>query len=90
MTLSKLIEQLESATQNKSGMFELGEDTMCAVMALALRERAEPVAVLDIQSGRKDGNKFALVFTRDAHALPDDVYNLYAESTAPVAPGEEG
>ena len=50
----------------------------------ALRERAEPVAVLDIQSGRQDGNKFALVFTRAAHTLPDDVYNLYTAPPAPV------
>ncbi|EPT7034306.1 DUF3850 domain-containing protein [Cronobacter malonaticus] len=50
----------------------------------ALRERAEPVAVLDIQSGRQDGNKFALVFTRAAHTLPDDVYNLYSAPPAPV------
>ncbi|EOZ7935472.1 hypothetical protein ACQWV3_000551 [Cronobacter malonaticus] len=54
------------------------------VTTAALRERAEPVAVLDIQSGRQDGNKFALVFTRAAHTLPDDVYNLYSAPPAPV------
>ncbi|ELY6326594.1 DUF551 domain-containing protein [Cronobacter malonaticus] len=53
----------------------------------ALREREEPVAVLDIQSGRQDGKKFALVFTRAAHTLPDDVYNLYTAPPAPVAAG---
>lgn len=54
MTLSKLIEQLESATQNKSGMFELGEDTMCAVMALALRERAEPKIYAELHRLREE------------------------------------
>lgn len=56
---------------------------------LALRERAEPVTVLDIQSGRQDGNKFALVFTHAAHALQDDIYNLYTAQPAPPAPGCE-
>ncbi|MBB3324905.1 hypothetical protein [Atlantibacter sp. RC6] len=38
----------------------------------------KPVAVVDIQSGRKDGNKFAVVFTREGQALPDDIYYLHA------------
>lgn len=37
----------------------------------------EPVATLDVQSRRPDGNKFALVFSSAAHKLPDDVYFLY-------------
>lgn len=57
---------------------------LAGLALLALRERAEPVAVLDIQSGRQDGNKFAMVFTRAAHTLPDDVYNLYTAPPAPV------
>lgn len=43
MTLSKIIEQLKAADQNKTGMFELGEDVMCALVELLeRRERAEP------------------------------------------------
>ncbi|MGP8819589.1 hypothetical protein ACT021_17810 [Klebsiella michiganensis] len=38
---------------------------------------SEPVATLDVQSRRPDGNKFALVFSSAAHKLPDDVYFLY-------------
>lgn len=38
----------------------------------------KPVAVVDIQRGRKDGNKFAVVFTREGQALPDDIYYLHA------------
>ncbi|SSK04070.1 Eaa1 [Klebsiella pneumoniae] len=56
-----------------------------AVLAMAreLQERrkaamdSEPVATLDVQSRRPDGNKFALVFSSAAHKLPDDVYFLY-------------
>lgn len=49
------------------------------------RDKQKPVAIVDIQSGRSDGNKLAIVFTRAAHALPDDVYNLYAAPPAPDA-----
>lgn len=90
MTLSKLIEQLESATQNKSGMFELGEDTMCAVMALALRERAEPAYYLNqIDYGEGEGFELRAYFRElDAMKSKDDfggvVIPVYAESPAPV------
>ncbi|QQO64853.1 MULTISPECIES: hypothetical protein [Klebsiella/Raoultella group] len=43
------------------------------------------VATLDVQSGRSDGNKFALVYSSAAHKLPDDVYFLYCR--ARPAPG---
>lgn len=50
-------------------------------VAEELQERrkadSEPVATLDVQSGRPYGNKFALVFSSAAHKLPDDVYFLY-------------
>ncbi len=46
---------------------------------------SEPVATLDVQSRRPDGNKFALVFSSAAHKLPDDVYFLYRHAQqAPV------
>lgn len=37
---------------------------------------SNPIATLDVQSGRADGNKFALVYSSAAHKLPDDVYYL--------------
>lgn len=49
------------------------------------KQQREPVAVVDIQSGRNDGNKFALIYTRAGHALADDVYNLYISQPAPSA-----
>ncbi len=42
---------------------------------------ADTVAVLDIQKSRAEG-KFALVYTRVGHALPDGTYSL---STTPPA-----
>ncbi|MCR1319985.1 hypothetical protein NR352_23965 [Enterobacter soli] len=57
-----------------------------ARIALASLE-AEPVATLDVQSRRPDGNKFALVFSSAEHKLPDDVYFLYRHAQpAPVVP----
>ena len=48
-----------------------------------------PVATLDVQSGRSDGNKFALVYSSAAHKLPDDVYFLHCcAQPAPVVPDE--
>ncbi|WP_064579040.1 DUF3850 domain-containing protein [Klebsiella aerogenes] len=47
---------------------------------------SEPVATLDVQSGRPDGNKFALVFSSAAHKLPDDVYFLYRHAQQTVVP----
>ncbi len=53
--------------------------TLAALRELQERRKAdsEPVATLDVQSRRPDGNKFALVFSSAAHKLPDDVYFLY-------------
>ena len=45
--LSKVIQQLEEAEQNKSGMFELGEETMCALTPfLVATETQEPVGIV--------------------------------------------
>ncbi|HHL2729206.1 TPA: hypothetical protein ACQ4J9_001833 [Yersinia enterocolitica] len=44
---------------------------------LAELKALEPVAIVDIQHGRPDGNLFALTFTRAGHALKDDVYELF-------------
>lgn len=57
-------------------------------MVAELQERrksdSEPVATLDVQSRRPDGNKFALVFSSAAQKLPDDVYFLYRHAQQPV------
>nr|WP_255263040.1 DUF551 domain-containing protein [Klebsiella pneumoniae] len=65
--------------------------TLAALRELQERRKAdsEPVATLDVQSRRPDGNKFALVFSSAAHKLPDDVYFLYRHAQpAPVVPDE--
>lgn len=58
------------------------------LLSIELQERrkadSEPVATLDVQSRRPDGNKFALVFSSAAHKLPDDVYFLYRHAQQPV------
>lgn len=54
---------------------------------LKRRGEQKPVATLDIQRGRPDGNKYALVYSSAGHALPDDVYTLYAAAPAAV-PGK--
>lgn len=46
---------------------------------------SNPIATLDVQSGRGDGNKFALVYSSAAHKLPDDVYYL---CVVPAAAGK--
>nr|WP_227544399.1 DUF551 domain-containing protein [Klebsiella variicola] len=72
----------------EDGFLKHGESKELARMALAAME-SEPVATLDVQSRRPDGNKFALVFSSAAHKLPDDVYFLYRYAQpAPVAPEE--
>lgn len=49
--------------------------------------KCEPIATLDVQSGRADGNKFALVYSSAAHKLPDDVYYLHV-AAAGIGKGE--
>ncbi|WP_313438148.1 hypothetical protein [Atlantibacter hermannii] len=78
-------ERVSEATINEilAGCIEGVEPTTHEIaMAAEIKQyRAaadKPVAVVDIQSGRKDGNKFAVVFTREGQALPDDIYYLHA------------
>ncbi|KLY37145.1 hypothetical protein SK92_00279 [Klebsiella oxytoca] len=71
--------------------FEIFRDAELLMKELQERRKAdsEPVATLDVQSRRPDGNKFALVFSSAAHKLPDDVYFLYRHAQpAPVVPEE--
>lgn len=43
-----------------------------------------PVAIVDIQHGRADGNLFAVTLTKAGHALKDDVYELFTTPQKPV------
>lgn len=71
--------------------FEIFRDAELLMKELQERRKAdsEPVATLDVQSRRPDGNKFALVFSSAAHKLPDDVYFLYRHAQQPVVPEEK-
>jgi|GEM_PF-3373279 len=94
MTLSKIIEQLKAADQNKTGMFELGEDVMCALVdLLECRERdgQEPVAYMYRDKLHTDA-RFSLE-TRFGNWSPEDIAEyeitetkLYAAPPAPVVP----
>ena len=63
------------ALQAAGTVDELVKALEAAEKRIAELER-EPIATLDVQSGRADGNKFALVYSSAAHKLPDDVYYL--------------
>ncbi|HBQ5755198.1 TPA: DUF550 domain-containing protein [Klebsiella pneumoniae subsp. pneumoniae] len=68
------------ALEHPAGINAAGKQVVRhALVELQERRKAdsEPVATLDVQSGRPYGNKFALVFSSAAHKLPDDVYFLY-------------
>ncbi|EJR0225599.1 hypothetical protein [Raoultella planticola] len=68
----------------------LHDSMMLALEELQERRKAdsEPVATLDVQSGRPDGHKFSLAYSSVAHKLPDDVYFLYRHAQQPVVPDE--
>lgn len=87
--IKKAQEQIEFCRHTKITGEGRAHVNQCAALfeiALAAMD-SEPVATLDVQSGRPDGNKFALVFSSAAHKLPDDVYFLYLHAQpAPVVP----
>lgn len=66
----------------------LHDSMMLALEELQERRKAdsEPVATLDVQSGRPDGHKFSLAYSSVAHKLPDDVYFLYRHAQQPAVP----
>ncbi|ARD61578.1 hypothetical protein Y71_17205 [Kosakonia radicincitans DSM 16656] len=88
MTAQMSRERLEEIKEFGSARIitPINDDEIMTLVDVALAGMdSEPVATLDIQSGRPDGNKFALVYSSAAHRLPDDVYYLYAAPPAPAA-----
>lgn len=84
--LEKIKSWRETYGAGSNVMLPAEEAEELARIALAAMD-SEPVATLDVQSRRPDGNKFALVFSSAAHKLPDDVYFLYRHAQpAPVVP----
>ncbi|HGN8650428.1 TPA: hypothetical protein ACK1V7_001849 [Enterobacter cloacae] len=63
----KLIEDLKASAQNSSGMFEIGEETICALMSLLTAPpappKSEPIAWL--WSHRKHPSEVTLVHPED-------------------------
>jgi len=79
-TKERIIEELKASTQNASGMFEINEDTICALMELLeSRADAEPVAYRD----RKECNGIRFADGFDYGKLADGA-PLYTAPPAPV------
>ncbi|WP_233469393.1 hypothetical protein [Enterobacter asburiae] len=57
ITKEQLIEDLKASTQNSSGMFEIGEETICALMSL-LSTPPAPVSVPDELSREEYKRRF--------------------------------
>ena len=74
--LEKIASWRETYGAGHNVMLPAEEAEALARFALAAYEQ-EPVATLDVQSGREDGKTFALAYSSAAHKLPDDVYFLY-------------
>ena len=90
LTEAELTETLDAATSGYPLTASAEENLRRVFAELQERRKAdsEPVATLDVQSRRPDGNKFALVFSSAAHKLPDDVYFLYRHAQQPVVPDD--
>lgn len=76
-TKERIIEELKASTQNASGMFEINEDTICALMELLeSRADAEPVAgtqfraVADLYSIAVPGGR-SVTYSTDAAEASD-------------------
>ena len=66
ITKEQLIEDLKASTQNPSGMFEIGEETICAFMSLLTAPPAS-VSVPD---------EVIVLLNHLEDVLPDDAFNL--------------
>ncbi|GKV93544.1 hypothetical protein H2Y56_06010 [Pectobacterium aroidearum] len=85
---SQLSESVSLANKLRRTAKEHQEENQQLRTKLDAYDRAakEPVATVDIQSGRPDGKKFALVYSSAMHTLPDDVYHLFTAPPLPVVP----
>ena len=86
----RLAEIHKLAAKSDKYIYHLRADEVEAMArALLAAHEQEPVATLDVQSGRTDGKKFALVYSLAAHQLPDDVYFLHIHpAPVPAVPDE--
>lgn len=82
LSREKLKQQLIECSQNDSGMFEVGEDTMCAMMALLAGMDSEPVAWWTGPEPTPTGEIESIHdHETGSHSIP-----LFAGYTAPPAP----
>lgn len=89
MTLSKIIEQLKAADQNKSGMFELGEDVMCALVDLLERRERDKQEITGWRALQNDNRDLREPLYLDGFNEPvgwnSDYAPVYAAPPEPVA-----
>ncbi|HBZ8009867.1 TPA: hypothetical protein MM157_005817, partial [Klebsiella variicola subsp. variicola] len=86
--VQRIIRAIDSESYDEEEIREwLSSDEIMELSRMALAAMdSEPVATLDVQSGRPDGHKFALAYSSAAHKLPDDVYFLYRHAQQLVVP----
>ena len=103
LSREELKQQLIECIQNASGMFEVGEDAMCAMMALLEGRDSEPVAYLIERHAnyKSYGKSRDVIDAKLYNPLSDDFWSkgarqhhtvtpLYAAPPAPVANSEYG
>lgn len=73
ITKEQLIEDLKASTQNSSGMFEIGEDTICNLMSM-LTAHPAPVSAPDEMTDAAD-LEFQIDMLEGFDANSDDKYN---------------
>ncbi len=84
--LSKVIQELEGAEQNKSGMFELGEETMCTLMDLLTKELEAAVPVAYLIQDRDDRQRgfYGSLSHHSINSYSDDDIACYELSQIPL------
>lgn len=87
--MSARIRELEAnpPKPHHNGLMQISNELVQARQRIAELE-SNPIATLDVQSERADGNKFALVYSSAAHKLPDDVYYLCVAAAGIGVKGE--
>ncbi|MBJ9883206.1 ead/Ea22-like family protein [Citrobacter sp. Cy232] len=86
--MSARIEELESQRKLAFTACNRWADKFSEAEKRIAELESNPIATLDVQSERADGNKFALVYSSAAHKLPDDVYYLCVAAAGIGVKGE--
>lgn len=69
ITKEQLIEELKASTQNSSGMFEIGEDTICNLMSMLTAHPAPVVPAALPENDDEDGHDIDYLEPSEVYAL---------------------